>query len=486
MEQVLYSLSGFRWQDALDILLNAYILFRLYVLFRGTNVFRVILAVCLLWFFHLNAGAMGLVVTSWAMQGVITAAALIIIIVFRNEISAVIQIRDFKSFFWGIPRHQRNTPLDIIIDSAVDLAQRKIGALIVLPLKQGVENIVKDGILLQANLSREMLTSIFWSDNPLHDGAAVIQGDRIIRAGAILPLTHRRDLSSAYGTRHRAALGLTESSDAVVLVVSEERGQISLVKDSEIHPIRKSADAKQALNAMLTRYAGKEADDKRLRRRGGELTLAALICLLITSGLWYSFSRGMETLATHEIPIEFTNPDPGLKLTKASVSDVKLLVSGAKPLINALKPEQLAVKINLTDAATGINTLPLTMENIILPPGIRLKRIEPTQVEITLDALTEKTLPVQPYWTGKLPEGYIMKGARAIPAEVTILGSELALKRMSTVFTQKIDLSKLKASGVISVGLQLGSSALKLKHADKIQIQYFISQKATAKENGAL
>lgn len=357
MEQIIYSLPGFRWQDALDILLNAYILFRLYVLFRGTNVFRVLLAVCLLWMLHRSAGSMGLVLTSWVMQGVITAATFIIIIVFRNEISAVVQTRDLKSFFWGIPRHQRNTPLDIIIDSAAELAEKKIGALMVLPLKQGVDNIVKDGVLLQANLSREMLTAIFWPDNPLHDGAAVIQGDRITRAGAILPLTSRRDLASAYGTRHRAAVGLSESCDAVVLVVSEERGQISLVKDNLIQPIRKTADAKQALKAMLSRHAGNEAEARGMRRQARELAIAVSICLLFTSGLWYYFSRGMETLATHEIPIEYTNPDPRLKLTQASVSGVKVLLSGAKPLINSLKPEQIRIKLNLANASTGINTL---------------------------------------------------------------------------------------------------------------------------------
>lgn len=480
MEQVFYSLPGFRWQDALDIILNAYILFRLYVLFRGTNVFRVLLAVCVLWVFHRSAGSMGLVITNWAMQGVITAATFIIIIVFRNEISAVIQTRDLKSFFWGIPRHQRNTPFNIIIDSAVELAQKKIGALIVLPLKQGVESSVKDGIILQSNLSREMLTSIFWPDNPLHDGAAVIQGDRIIRAGAILPLTHRRDLSSAYGTRHRAALGLTESCDAVVIVVSEERGQISLVKDNEIHPIRRTSDVKKALKAMLTRHAGKEAEAKGLPRQVREMILAAAVCLIFTSSLWYYFSRGMETLATHEIPIEYTNPDPDMKLTKASVSGVKLLISGAKPLINALKPEQIGIKLNLAEATTGINTLDVTRDNILLPPGIRLKSIEPAQVEITLDTLTEKRLPVQPDWIGRLPEDCIMKGARTIPPEVTLMGGELALNQMSTVFTEPIDLTGLNTSGVLTVGLNLNSPVLKLKHADKIQVQYFISKKPDA------
>jgi len=474
MEQVLYSLPGFRWQDALDIFLNAYILFRLYVLFRGTNVFRVLMAVCLLWVLHRSAGSMGLVITNWAMQGVITAATFIIIIVFRNEISAVIQPRNLKSFFWGIPRHQLNTPLDIIIDSTLELAEKKIGALIILPLKQGVDSVIKEGVPIHASLSREMLTSIFWPDNPLHDGAVVIQGNQITRAGAILPLSHKRDLASAYGTRHRAALGLTELSDALVLVVSEERGQISLVKDKEIHPILQTKD----LKSILARHAGNEAQKKGLRRQTRELIIAASACLIFTSGLWYYFSRGMETLATQEIPIEFTNRDPKMRITRASASDVKLLISGAKPLINALKPEQITVKLTLADYRVGINTLSVTRKDVKLPPGIRLKSIDPAQVEITLDALMEKQLPVQPNWTGRLPQGYVMKGTRTIPPDVRVMGGEIALKEISTIFTEKISLNTLKESGVATVELVLSSPTLKIKDRESIQVQYFISKKS--------
>jgi len=473
MDQIISFLPGFRWQDALDIVLNAYILFRLYVLFRGTNVFRVLMAVCLLWMLHRSAGSMGLVITNWAMQGVITAATFIIIIVFRNEISSVIQTRDFKSLFWGIPRHQLNTPLDIIIDTALELADKKIGALIVLPLKQGLDSIVKEGISLNANLSREMLASIFWPDNPLHDGATIIQGNEITRAGVILPLSNQRDLSSAYGTRHRAALGLTELTDALVLVVSEERGTISMIKESRIHPIRQAKDLKQ----ILIRHAGNDAEKKGLRRQARELIIAASLCLLLTAGLWTYFSRGMETLATHDIPIEFTNPNPKMKITKASISDVKLLISGARPLINALKPKQIDIKLTLSDVRVGINSLPITREDVVLPPGIRLKNIDPPQVEITLDALMEKQLPVQPNWTGKLPRGYIMKGARTIPPSIRVMGGELALNEMSTVFTEKIDLNGLKDSGVVTVGLTLTPSTLKIKDRESIQVQYFISKK---------
>ena len=139
MESLLYLFSGFRWQDALDILLNSYILFRLYVLFRGTNVIRVLLAFCLLWIASQAAVPLGLIITNWAKQGVITVAALIIIIVFRNEISSVLQTKNLKSFLWGIPRYQSHTPLNIIVESVFELAEKKIGALIVLPLKQGLD-----------------------------------------------------------------------------------------------------------------------------------------------------------------------------------------------------------------------------------------------------------------------------------------------------------------------------------------------------------
>ena len=137
MEQLTLLFSGWRWQDVLDIFLNAYILFRLYVLFRGTNVLRVLIAVVVMWIIGRNANAMGLVITNWAMQGVITVATFIIIIVFRNEISGVVRTRSLKFFLWGIPRAQINTPVGIIADAVAELARSKIGALIVMPLKTG-------------------------------------------------------------------------------------------------------------------------------------------------------------------------------------------------------------------------------------------------------------------------------------------------------------------------------------------------------------
>ncbi len=475
MEALFYLFSGFRWQDALDILLNAYILFRLYVLFRGTNVIRALLAICVLWGVSRVAVSLGLVITNWAMQGVITVAALIVIIVFRNEISSVLQTKSLKSFFWGIPRYQFNTPLNLIVESVFELARKKIGALIVLPLKQGLDSVVQGGIPIRGQLSQEMLVSIFWPDNPLHDGAAIIQGKRITSAAAILPLSKSRELPSFYGTRHRAASGLTELTDALVIVVSEERGEITLFKDNQAHTIHN----RLALGELLQEHAGDYSASKPIQRQTMELFAAGLISLLCFTGIWLTFSKGMETLATQEVTVEFINPNQKMEIISSSASNVKLLISGARPLIKAIKPEQINVKLNLSQSVVGINKLFVTRENIMLPPGISLKKVEPSELDITLDTLIEKELPIQPNWIGKLPKGLVMTEATATPASVRITGGGLALRDISTIFTEQISLDKLSVSGTTMVSLVLNPASLHLKTKETIHIKYRIAKKSS-------
>jgi uncharacterized protein (TIGR00159 family) len=478
MEPFFYLFSGLRWQDVFDILLNSYLLFRLYVLFRGTKVIRVLVAVCVLWAVSQTAVPLGLIITNWAMQGFITVAAFIVIIIFRNEISSVLQTKDLKSILWGIPRYQFHTPLNIIVESVYELAEKKIGALIVLPLKQGLAAVVQGGVPLNGTLSQEILVSIFWHGNPVHDGATIIQGDRIISAGAILPLSKRGDLPSFFGTRHRAASGLTELTDALVIVVSEERGKVSLFKENQYYVIRNRA----ALEKLLREHAGDDSSKKGFRHQTFELVTAATICLFCITGIWLRFSTGMETFATQDVPVEFMNPDQKMEIISSSASNVKLLISGAKPLINSIKPEQIKIKLNLTNSVIGMNTLSITRENIVLPPGIRLKKIDPPELDISLDTLMEKDLPIQPYWTGKLSKGLVMKEAKAIPQTIRVIGGGLILKDIATLFTEPISLDTLTESGTATVGLVLNPASLKLKNNNKIQIQYLISKKIKGKQ----
>jgi len=466
MELLTQLTTGLRWQDVVDILLNSYILFRLYVLFRGTNVIRMIMAIAMLWILERTAVYMGLIVTSWAIQGIIAAAALIIIIVFRNEIASVLQTRNFKSFFWGIPQRQLQTPVDIIVEGVYELARRKLGALIVLPLKKGLETVVQSGIPWKGKLSREMLLSIFWHGTPVHDGAAIIQGDRIVEVSAILPLSKRTDLPSYFGTRHRAGIGLAEKSDALVIVVSEERGQVTVFKNDAVINIDNNIQLRQ----VLQENAGEAAAVRGLKKQVLELGVAAMVCLAAITGIWFSFARGLEALVTLEVPVEFMNRDPGLEIFSASASSVRLQLSGSGSLIKSIRPDQVKIKLDLANAVAGENQIPIARESIALPPGIQLKQVDPQMLVVTLDQPVQKALPIQPDWSGKLADNLILEDARLVPDTVKVVGGSQMLKDIHTIYTEKIPLDNITTSGTVSVSLVLQPSSLKLEEGAKNRI----------------
>ncbi|MCA1786770.1 MAG: diadenylate cyclase [Desulfobacteraceae bacterium] len=469
---------GIGWQNVLDIALNTYILFRLYVLFRGTNVMRVLLTMVLLLVFRQVALSMGLIITSWLMQGVIAVAALVIIIVFRNEISLVLKSKDFKSFFWGIPRHQLKTPVGIIVESVYEMARKKVGALIVLPLSKGMEGVVQEGITWQGKLSKEMLISIFWPDNPVHDGAVVIQGDRITEVGVILPLSNRTDLPSSFGTRHRAAVGLVEQTDAMVIVVSEERGKITLFRDKQIYDINDSSKFEK----LLIAHAGGDTSDVDIKKQTRELAVAATICLVCVTGLWLSFSRGMEALATHDVPIEFISPeDQKMAVFSSSASSVRLLLSGSRPLIRSLTPDSINIKINLTNIEPGTNNLLVSRNAVKLPPGITIRNIEPSELEVIVDVPLKKELPLQPYWTGKLSPDLIMTRALISPEKVRVIGPALGLKKIDTLFTEPLSLDNITQSGSLTANVVMNPATIRIEDnkENRVQVEYTIQKRET-------
>lgn len=417
MEKLYPFLSTIRWQDVFDITLNSYILFRLYALFRGTNVLRVLVGIAFLWFFQRIALSVGLIVTSWAIQGITAAATLIIIVVFRNEIRSVLQAKNLKAIVWGFPHRTGHTPVETIVESVYELARERTGALIVLPGKDDLEEVVHSGIPWNGLISAEMIKTVFFHDNPVHDGAAIIRGDRISEVGAILPLSRQRELPSYYGTRHRAAAGLAEATDALVVIVSEERGNVLVAKGSSIRPVNR----RELLTEMLQEHLG--APSKHwgyLRREKLELGMAALVSVLFITATWFSFTKGLDTLTTLEVPIEYMNRDPGMEILDTSVNNVKLNLSGSGALIKSLRPEQIKVRLDLSKAVVGENAFNISSDTITLPPGVFLKNVEPQSVEVTLDVPAKKEVPVQVDWVESCPLSFSSSGQNWIPKKLKL------------------------------------------------------------------
>ncbi len=469
------------WRDFIDIGINSYIIFRLYVLFRGTNALNVFIGIVFLLIFQQIAVVMGLVVTSWAIQGIGAAAAIIIIVVFRNEIRLVFQAQNLRSLFWGVPGKKVYPPFEIIASSVYEMAQKKIGVLIVFPGKDDLDHLLHNGIPWSGKISKEMLSCIFWKNNPVHDGAIVIQGDYIEQVCVLLPLSNRTDLPLRYGTRHRAAIGLTEKTDAMVIVVSEERGLISFVRKGKIQEVCSI----KALVGLLTRYDKKKSiKNTSYYKEKRQLIIASIISVFLVTIVWFNLTRGMETFVSFESPLKLMNLKPGMEIIESSASTIKIQFSGSGALIRSIRPEQIQVKLNLNKVVVGRNTYKILAKNISSPPGIMIKKVVPSEVKIFTDKIERKTIPIQVNWVGKLDKHLLLSNLTMKPIQIGLIGPSLDLDAIHTIYTEPIRLNEIKQSGQYKCKLIIPNRSIKVanKKLKFLVVDVVIKPRAPLKE----
>lgn len=226
-------LDNFRVQDAADILVVAFIIYSLIELIRGTRAARMLVGIGVVVLVYLSAQIFDLYTLSWILDNFLSSVLLVIVIIFQSDIRrALVQVGSRP--FFGSDHQLAGEDLEEIIRAVVTMASRRIGGLIVIERETGLNEFIEGGTNLDAEISKELLLSVFITASPIHDGALIIRKSRITAAGCFLPLTSNPSVSKTLGTRHRAAIGVTEESDAVVIVVSEEDGGISLVVDGRI------------------------------------------------------------------------------------------------------------------------------------------------------------------------------------------------------------------------------------------------------------
>ncbi len=222
-----------RVQDAIDILVIAYVIYRTIDLIRGTRAMQMLIGLAVVFVAFLSSQYFELYTLNWLLDNFLGSIFLVIVVIFQDDIRrALTQVGTQP--FWGRRKWIEQEDLEEIVRAAVALASKRVGALIVLQREVGLDQYVEVGTRLDARVSKELIMSIFLPTSPIHDGAVIIHHGRIIAAGCFLPLTSNPHVSKSLGTRHRAAIGLTEETDAVVVVISEEEGAISLVREGRI------------------------------------------------------------------------------------------------------------------------------------------------------------------------------------------------------------------------------------------------------------
>ena len=220
-------------RDTLDVLLVAVGIYWLLLLIRGTRAIQILVGLGALIGLRVGADFLELLTLAWLLDNFLGPAVLIVVILFQADIRRGLG-RLGRGFFPSLSERQESQIVEEVVRAVQALSARRSGALIVLERSIRLDEQIEAGTPLDANVTKELITSIFLPTSPLHDGAVLIQQGRLSYAGAILPLTLRTDLPEGVGTRHRAAVGITEETDAVVIVASEETGAISVVLGGEM------------------------------------------------------------------------------------------------------------------------------------------------------------------------------------------------------------------------------------------------------------
>ena len=257
-------LKNFRWQDILDILLVALILYLLLLLIKGTKAAKILIGLVLLFIAFLLSGWLGLYTMDWIIQSFWAQIVLVLIILFQPEIRKALAQMGEARFLPSLASAEELKSLEEIVKASVALSNRKIGGLIVIERETSLKDFIELGSQLDAKVSHELLLSIFHPSSPIHDGAIVIRGNRIVAAGCFLPLSLSANLSKNVGTRHRAGIGLSEETDAVVVIISEETGSISTVVGGRLERDVNMGSLRDFLTDIFTSPKDKKNEKKQV------------------------------------------------------------------------------------------------------------------------------------------------------------------------------------------------------------------------------
>jgi uncharacterized protein (TIGR00159 family) len=245
----IFSFLNFSFIDVIDILLVALLIYLVFIWIRGSAAMNIFVAIILLLFMRMIAAAFNMKLTSALLGAFLDIGVLALIIIFQPEIRHFLMKFGSRYGFRGKGKelvnkllgfkdqHIGNETINELAEACRSMSQTKTGALVVIQRKESLDFIIETGDQVDALVRRRLIMNIFFKNSPLHDGAMVISGDRIVAARCTLPITSRTDIPPSYGMRHKAAIGISEESDADVVVVSEETGQVSFVRGGVLTPV---------------------------------------------------------------------------------------------------------------------------------------------------------------------------------------------------------------------------------------------------------
>lgn len=361
-------LANLRFQDILDILFLSVVAYHLYLWFQGTKAFKALVGLLGFGMIYTIAQSWGLFLTTWVFQVFWQVLVILLIILFQSEIRQVLErvnplsalgLRKLSKPEHWIPEFSK---------AIFSLAKRKIGALVIIERMDMVEDMVTDGQALDGEPGPELLMSIFHKESPLHDGAMLIRKGRIDQVACYLPLSADEGLPKEWGTRHRAALGITQRCDACVVAVSEERGKVSFARGKKVSPVD---DAEMLSNWLMEAINPGSPEKNSLLEKTFSIfhhRWPIKISTLVLVGLVWLLLAGQQNFEVAiEIPVEIKNIPANIERLEATNPEVKITVKGLRKDASTLDKSDVHAGIDLSSARSGIQFFRITRDQIVLP-----------------------------------------------------------------------------------------------------------------------
>lgn len=329
----------------------------------------------------------GLGATAWVMRVSLAAVAIGLAAAFRHELRHA-----FERFAAWITRRRRprrgEAPVDAIARAVLEMAEGRVGALLVFPGREAYEHHLSGGTELQATISAPLLHSLFDPGSPGHDGAVVVGGRRLERFGVHLPLSENHEAIGRGGTRHAAALGLAERCDAACVAVSEERGTITLARDGELHAI----GAEQLVDFLERRLGGASKQRRRRADRAwGGAWVDAAVGAALASLLWVFVAPGVsQDERTIEAPIEVVNLPEAVEVAETDPERVEVTLGGPRADLWRLRPDDVRVVIDARAAVHGARSFRVGRDDVVRPDTVEVVRVHDGRVELELRQRAEE------------------------------------------------------------------------------------------------
>ncbi|KAK3606898.1 hypothetical protein CHS0354_018493 [Potamilus streckersoni] len=412
--------SEFRLRDLLDILLLSVLIYRITLLIQGTRTMYILYGLLFIIISAVVASEMRLYGVTLVFNSFISSIVIIVVILFQADFRNALARVGTRQFLKGAFTGRKDELVDIFVRAVQQMSEERTGALIVFERTMDTKNLQNGGILMNAVPSVQLLVSIFDKHVSMHDGAVILDRKRLIKtAGAILPLTVNIEKRVEYGTRHRAAIGISEETDAVALVVSEQTGRVSYTKGGQIEVIK---PVKDFLERIFIR-----------NRRQKIISLCfGFIIWLIAS---VSYKKNVSELVL-SAPLAYTDPPANLiiKNNLPNSANITLLLRG---LANITQSDFL-IRIDLSRLKSGSNYIDLRTQTQRLPGNAEILNIDPASITINTEEAVERVVSVRVETEGELKKGFVLEELNISPKTVTVIGPKSLIGTLGYVKTGNI------------------------------------------------